>query len=810
MANWIPPKLNWTSTDEVTHVDYNRIKNNLTYINDLINTWIPSQTIIIDLGPDKDYTSNYYPSEFNKMEETLDSFKRIGVDLSLGTRSYYLDNTKMPNASQLQRLERSLLNYKQYSPIPTSVIIDPGNVEIWTKTSFTPETVQLTATVYPSFAQDRRVTWSSSDTSVVTVDSNGLLTRVGHGTAIITATTVSGGCVDNITVHVRYGIDSVDITPQSYTLDLTSGTVRYNLRLLITPSYAEGYTVGWTTTDPAVAVIDNVLKDEAIARGVGFGNCTIGALITQTYFNDTFPVSSELEVITRVQSVKIDQQSPYIIWTKTSYAPETLQLTATVLPATAANRNVTWSSSDTNVATVNSSGLVTRVGHGRAVITATTVDGGLTDNFILTVNYGVDSFSIDPASISVGWNETKNLSYSIVPSYATGYTAPQWASNDTSVVTTSNGSITGVRSGTAVITATISEPNFSNATHSAICNVTCSADISQITFSANPLDAWVSTRPGQDYNYVDVSFSPAGSISDCTLTYDSDYLEVVDMGNNRLGVKAKKDIFDDTVTYDARTITKSLTLTNGSTSSTLTVEIKPTGALFTLAGRQTYYTLVVIGIDTDGTAVTLIANKNTSSVCQGRYSIDSSGNVTASWFYDRFQTYIQNNTSASHFFFNTNKNIVVTSIYKQNVKRVGTVTRYGTENHSLLAANEVGATLGTGMEPLGNVVYTGVDWEQVLASTTLCRTIKGPTKQECQLIINNNGNPEVQAINQTTELPLQPITYLRKNLKVVKAHTAVSGGDFYYVDWENAYPNDSVDLGDIPIGSVVFDAGSLR
>lgn len=63
----------------------------------------------------------------------------------------------------------------------------------------------------------------------------------------------------------------------------------------------------------------------------------------------------------------------------------TRQLTATVAPADAANKAVTWSSSDDTKATVNSSGLVTGVTAGSATITATTVDGGKTATCAVTV-----------------------------------------------------------------------------------------------------------------------------------------------------------------------------------------------------------------------------------------------------------------------------------------------------------------------------------------------------------------------------------------------------------------------------------------
>lgn len=77
---------------------------------------------------------------------------------------------------------------------------------------------------------------------------------------------------------------------------------------------------------------------------------------------------------------------------KAMLTSSTVNLTAKVSPSNAANRNVTWSSSNTSVATVSSSGVVTAVAEGEATITATTVDGGLTDTFEVAVRSQLDAF----------------------------------------------------------------------------------------------------------------------------------------------------------------------------------------------------------------------------------------------------------------------------------------------------------------------------------------------------------------------------------------------------------------------------------
>ena len=65
---------------------------------------------------------------------------------------------------------------------------------------------------------------------------------------------------------------------------------------------------------------------------------------------------------------------------------DTETLTATVTPSNATNKSVSWTSDDTNVATVSGSGMVTAIGAGTATITVTTTDGSKTDTCEVTVS----------------------------------------------------------------------------------------------------------------------------------------------------------------------------------------------------------------------------------------------------------------------------------------------------------------------------------------------------------------------------------------------------------------------------------------
>lgn len=133
---------------------------------------------------------------------------------------------------------------------------------------------------------------------------------------------------------------------------------------------------------------------------------------------------------------------------------ETAQLTATVTPSDATNKTVQYTSSNTKVATVNSSGKITAVGGGTAKITATA--GG--KSAVCTVNVKVAQTGIGISGSkdkTVGEGSTLKLTTVKVPADATDNYAVSWASSDNSIATVSaNGTVTGVKQGTAVITAT--------------------------------------------------------------------------------------------------------------------------------------------------------------------------------------------------------------------------------------------------------------------------------------------------------------------------------------------------------------------
>ncbi len=187
---------------------------------------------------------------------------------------------------------------------------------------------------------------------------------------------------------------------------------------------------------------------------------------------------------------------------------KTATLAATVAPQTAANKEVRWTSSNTNVATVDATGKVTAAGNGTAVITASTVDGGFTAQCTVTVLedkpeiVAVENVTLNKTSASLEVGETEQLTATVKPADAANKSV-RWKSNNENVVSVdANGKLTAISSGMATVTVTTEEGNFT-----ALCKVTVT----------NPDDTTTDTETQPDGSTVTTVEDVNGSSSSTTV-----------------------------------------------------------------------------------------------------------------------------------------------------------------------------------------------------------------------------------------------------------------------------------------------------
>ena len=340
------------------------------------------------------------------------------------------------------------------------------------------ETKQLTASVQPADATNSRVFWSSSDETVATVSSAGLVTAVGKGTAVITVTTADGGFTAARTVTVVALVTDVSVTPPALTVEKDRSA---SLTAAVLPEYANDHSVTWTSSNESVAVVDQ----NGSVTGVSPGT----VIITATA-NDASGERAEcaVEVIpVQVRSLTLSAET----LTVSAHKSEQLQI-VDVSPSDAADRSVTWSSSNDTVATVDSTGKVTGVAMGTAIITATANGGsGVAAVCEVTVpEIKVRSLTVSPASLALRVDPALptakygQLAVSFAPDDAT-YQDVTWTSLNPTVATVDQtGKVTAIRGGAATILAT-SAHGADTVSVTAKCEVTVALGATDISIPAS-------------------------------------------------------------------------------------------------------------------------------------------------------------------------------------------------------------------------------------------------------------------------------------------------------------------------------------
>ncbi len=248
-------------------------------------------------------------------------------------------------------------------------------------------TKTIVATTIPA---GKSVTWSSSNTSVASV-SNGVVTPLAYGSCTITATAGDKSATCSIVVQ-KVQVSSITISNASLNITTLGGTQQ-----LTANTNVQGVNVeGWRSSNTNVARVDN----NGLVTSVGWGSCTITAYYDNGNGNEVTASCnvSVAEIVPNVTSIAISPSS------LSFNAPNSTQLTATTSPE---SDNVTWSSSNTNVATISASGLVTSVGYGTCVITATATNG-TTQTCNVSVNYHKVSATINNVAVTSGGNPISN------------------------------------------------------------------------------------------------------------------------------------------------------------------------------------------------------------------------------------------------------------------------------------------------------------------------------------------------------------------------------------------------------------------
>lgn len=319
---------------------------------------------------------------------------------------------------------------------------------------------------------NKAITWVSSDESVVKVSQyqgeaskGGAVTTVGPGYATVMAITEDGQKLDSFNFIIREKVTSVTLPYTS--LDVNQESERIQLVATVSPDYpTTDRGIVWTSSDPTVAEVDKF----GVVSFKKPGYTSIKATSTD---NIEASATCMINVRIPVTGVTVDKTEAKM------KVGETLRIIAEVSPANAANKNVTWSSTDTSVVTVSDTGLCTAKAGGSATIVVRTQDGGFVATCMITVYQEVESIRLSKTTARVGRGSTIRLRATVLPETATNKKVT-WSSSDNTIATVNqDGEVTGLKIGDPVIiTATTVSGN-----KMATCKVTVTEPVTGLIIS---------------------------------------------------------------------------------------------------------------------------------------------------------------------------------------------------------------------------------------------------------------------------------------------------------------------------------------
>lgn len=346
----------------------------------------------------------------------------------------------------------------------TDVTVQPAELNLKTDGTY-----QLSVSVLPSNADERGVTFESSNTAVATVSASGLITAKGPGTATITVTAKdSSGKKATCTVTVTQPVKGVTVSPSSVVIQKDNVQ---KLTASVVPENATNKKLIYKSSNETVAVVSN---DGIItARSEGWATITVCSEENQAIYG-TCTVKVGLPVY--VTKITLDTTNV------TMWAGATRQLGVSIEPANADIKTVTYGSSNPDVATVSSNGLITAKKKGTATITVTATDGsGKSASCAVIVKQPVTGIQITPNGFTLVKGDVKDLKANVSPADADNPDVIWTSSNTNIAAVSSKGQVTAVNEGSCVITATCKD----NASISASCTIVVGTPVTSVALAPN-------------------------------------------------------------------------------------------------------------------------------------------------------------------------------------------------------------------------------------------------------------------------------------------------------------------------------------
>nr|WP_238480802.1 Ig-like domain-containing protein [Desulforadius tongensis] len=306
----------------------------------------------------------------------------------------------------------------------------------------------LTVAIEPSDTTNKDVTWTSSDESVVSV-SDGVVTPVGVGTAVITVKTKDGGYTDTCFVTVNPALKSIAVTPTAVNI-----TEDKSQQLTVTAHYSDGSTkditgeAEYTSSDTGITTVS--------VNGLVSGITPGSAAVTITYEGKSVTVPVTVNAAITLQSITVTP-NPVVI-----DEGNTAALSVLANYSDGSTKDITdeaeYTSDNSAIATVNTSGLVTGITPGTTTVTVSY--NSITSNINITVNEAyappvLENITVSPAVVNILTGKTQSLA--VTAYYSDGSTkdvtgSASYQVANASIATVVGSTVQGVSIGSTTIT----------------------------------------------------------------------------------------------------------------------------------------------------------------------------------------------------------------------------------------------------------------------------------------------------------------------------------------------------------------------
>jgi len=314
-----------------------------------------------------------------------------------------------------------------------SIILSENNLElnVGSKTN-------IGAKVYPSNANEK-INWSSSNSNVVLVNDDGVISAINEGEAKIIATSIDG-LISICNVIVKKDVENSSMLDiKDDVLDLKIGETK----LIDTKFYFanRNTNIEWSSSNKNIASVFN-----GVVYANNTGTCTIKAISSDNKYSDHITVNIvKPNDFVEVNSIVIDDSS-YV-----AKINETITLNPIINPSNATNRFISWTSSNPKVATVTN-GVVYCLSEGKTEIEAICGNHKATVEIVVENIYSsLVTINQEEKVIHVAKNRSLYLTKTIVPLNTTNQQVTWTSSNNSIVKVNQYGMITGLKNGKATI-----------------------------------------------------------------------------------------------------------------------------------------------------------------------------------------------------------------------------------------------------------------------------------------------------------------------------------------------------------------------